>query len=213
MEYLSEDPTILAGGLLLLAGAFVVALRATQQGKYLVWALTAAGVALAVVAVEWLWVTDNERIENVVYGLRTAVASSDADAVLEYLTPDVMYVKGELALEGEATRALIRDNLERVRFDLVRVSNLKVNAGRQSRQGSAEFSAFFKGTIDTSTASAAFGSTNSIWSLGLRETAPGTWKVHRITPVQVPGEGLRVPDGRAPRANPLAAPGAPWHIR
>ena len=213
MEYLSEDPTILAGGLLLLAGAFVVALRATQQGKYLVWALTAAGVALAVVAVEWLWVTDNERIENVVYGLRTAVASSDADAVLEYLTPDVMYVKGDLALEGEATRALIRDNLERVRFDLVRVSNLKVNAGRQSRQGSAEFSAFFKGTIDTSTASAAFGSTNSIWSLGLRETAPGTWKVHRITPVQVPGEGLRVPDGRAPRANPLAAPGAPWHIR
>ncbi len=213
MEYLSEDPTILAGGLLLLAGAFVVALRATQQGKYLVWALTAAGLALVVVAVEWLWVTDNERIENVVYGLRTAVASSDADAVLEYLTPDVMYVKGELALEGEATRALIRDNLERVRFDLVRVSNMKVNAGRQSRQGSAEFSAFFKGTIDTSTASAAFGSTNSIWSLGLRETAPGTWKVHRITPVQVPGEGLRVPDGRAPRANPLAAPGAPWHIR
>ncbi len=181
MEYLSEDPTILAGGLLLLAGAFVVALRATQQGKYLVWALTAAGLALAVVAVEWLWVTDNERIENVVYGLRSAVARSDADAVLEYLTPDVMYVKGELALEGEATRALIRDNLERVRFDLVRVSNLKVNAGRQSRQGSAEFSAFFKGTIDSATASVVFGSTNSIWSLGLRETAPAVWKVNRIT--------------------------------
>lgn len=213
MEYLSEDPTILAGGLLLLAGAFVVALRATQQGKYLVWAMTAAGLALAVVAVEWLWVTDNERIENVVYGLRSAVARSDADAVLEYLTPDVMYVKGELALEGEATRALIRDNLERVRFDLVRVSNLKVNAGRQSRQGSAEFSAFFKGTIDSATASVAFGSTNSIWSLGLRETAPAVWKVNRITPVQVPGEGIRVPDGRGSRSNSPTVPRALWRDR
>lgn len=210
MEYLSEDPTILAGGLLLLAGAFVVALRATQQGKYLVWALTAAGMAIVVVAVEWLWVTDNERIEAVVYGLRTAVANSDADAVLAYLTPDVMYVKGDLALEGEATRALIRDNLERVRFDLVRVSNLKVNAGQQSRQGSAEFSAFFKGTVATSTAPAAFGSTNSIWSLGLRETAPKIWKVDRITPVQVPGDGIRVPGGRGSRFVPR---GAPWHGR
>ena len=36
MTYLSEDPTYLAGGLLLLAGAFLVALNITQRGKYLV---------------------------------------------------------------------------------------------------------------------------------------------------------------------------------
>ena len=38
MEFLSEDPTYLAGGLGLLARPFLVALRVTQQGKYLVWA-------------------------------------------------------------------------------------------------------------------------------------------------------------------------------
>ena len=74
MTYLSEDPTYLAGGLLLLAGAFLVALKVTQQGKYLIRAGIALGLGLVVVVVEWLWVTDNERIEQVVYDLRRAVS-------------------------------------------------------------------------------------------------------------------------------------------
>jgi len=195
MVYLSEDPTLLAGLFLLVAGAFVVAMRATQQGKYLVRAVIAATLAAAVVMVEWLWVTDNERIEQVVYGLRDAVANSDAEGVLRRLTPEVTYVKGDMSLDGEATRDLIRDNLSRVRFEIVRISNLETNAGRQSRHGTAMFSAFFKGTADTSAAPVQFGSVNSIWSLGLRETGPGVWKVYRITPVQVPGDGLYVPGG------------------
>ena len=79
MTNLSEDPTYLAGGLLLLAGVFLVALNITQQGKYLVRAGIMLGLAFVVVAVEWFWVTDNERIEQVVYALRQAVLHSDAD--------------------------------------------------------------------------------------------------------------------------------------
>ena len=59
MTNLSEDPTYLAGLLLLLAGVFLVALNITQQGKYLIRAGVMLGLALAVVAVEWFWVTDN----------------------------------------------------------------------------------------------------------------------------------------------------------
>jgi hypothetical protein len=195
MVYLSEDPTLLAGLLLLMAGVFLVAMRATQQGKYLVRAVIAATLAAAVVVAEWLWVTDNERIEQVVYGLRDAVANSDVEGVLAHMTPDVMYLKGEMALDGEATRGLIRDNLSRARFEIVRITNLETNAAKQSRRGTATFGAFFKGTADTSMASMNFGSTNSIWSLGLQETEPGVWRVNRITPVQVPGEGLYVHGG------------------
>jgi len=153
MEYLSEDPMPLAGFFLLVAVAFLVALRATQQGKYLVRAVIAGLLAGAVVLVEWFWVTDNERIEQVIYGLRDAVAISDVERVLGYMTPDVKYLKGDMALEGETTRGLIRDNLSRVRFDLVRISNLRTNAGKQSRRGTADFHALIKGTMDTSTAS------------------------------------------------------------
>lgn len=195
MEYLSEDPTLVAGFLLLLAGVFVVAMRATQQGKYLVRAVIAATLAAMVVLLEWLWVTDNERIEQVVYGLRDAVASSDAEAVLDYMAPEVTYVRGDTTLEGDATRGLIRDNLSRVRFEIVRISGLETSAARQSRRGTARFHALFKGTMDSSVGSLNVGTVDSVWSLGLRETEPGVWKVNRITPVQVPNEGISVPGG------------------
>jgi hypothetical protein len=197
MTYLSEDPTLLAGGLLLLAAAFVVAMRVTQQGKYLIRAVIAAALAAAVVVIEWWWVTDNERIEQVVYGLRQAVANSDVEGVLGYMTPNVLYVRGDTALDGEATRALIRDNLSHARFEIVRISNLEADAAEQSRRGTAMFRVVAKGTMDTSLASLNFGTANSIWSLGLQETEPGVWKVNRITPVQVPGDVLGVPG--APR--------------
>ena len=94
MIYLSEDPTYLAGGLFLLAGLFAVALKVTQQGKYLVRAGIAVALALVVIVVEWVWVTDNERIENVVYAVRAAVLKSDVDGVLALLAPDVLYSRG-----------------------------------------------------------------------------------------------------------------------
>src|SRR5436305_794166 len=92
MEFLSDDPTYLAGGLGLLAGVFLIALRITQQGKYLVWAAVLLALALVVVGVERVWVTNNERIEEAVYRLARAVERGDAPAVLEMLAPDVQYV-------------------------------------------------------------------------------------------------------------------------
>ncbi len=196
MVYLSEDPTLLAGSLLVLAGGFVVALRVTQQGKYLVRALVAAGLAAAVVVVEWLWVTDNERIEQVVYGLRDAVAHSDVEGVLSYMAPDVQYIRGETSLDDEATRGFIRANLERARFDIVRISGLETSAAEQARRGTATFHVFSKGTMDTSMGTVSIGSTaDSLWSLGLRETQPGVWKVNRITPMQLPRGALEMPGG------------------
>jgi hypothetical protein len=206
MAYLSEDPTLLAGLLLLMAGAFALALRTTQQGKFLIQAVVAAALAAVVIVVEWLWVTDNERIEQVVYRLRDAVASSDVEEVLHHLTPDVMYVKGDTALDSEATRALISDDLSRVRFEIVRISNLQTNAATQSRRGSATFSAFFKGAMDTSVASTHFGPINSTWSLGFQETEPGVWKVNRITPTQFPGEPVAMPGSRRNMGPPMMLP-------
>ncbi len=196
MTYISEDPTLLAGGLLVLAGGFVVALKVTQQGKYLIRALIAAGLAAAVVLVEWLWVTDGERIEQVVYGLRDAVANSDVERVLGYMAPDVQYVRDESALDEAATREFIRANLERVRFDLVRVSGLRVNVAEQSRRGTAEFHVLSKGTLDTAAGKVPVGTrADSLWSLGLRETGPHVWKVNRITPMQLPQGALEALGG------------------
>src|SRR5208337_1935362 len=185
MTFLSEDPTYLAGFLILVAGAFLMALKVTQQGKCLAWALTALGLAVAVVVIERLWVTDNERIESVVYELRRAVLAANPENVLAQLTPDVEYVQDGVSLSGEATRDLIRANLTNATFDFVHVQDLQTSAGRQTRRGKAEFRIYAKGTLQTLLATYNVGTANSTWSLGFQETEPGVWKVSRITLVSM----------------------------
>jgi len=193
MTFLSEDPTYLAGFLALVSVTFLMALKVTQQGKYLVWALTALGLALAVVVIEHIWVTDNERIESVVFELRRAVLAANCEDVLAQLTPDVEYVQNGISLSGEATRGLIRANLTDAVFDFVHVQDLQTSAGRQTRRGKAEFRIYAKGTLRTSLATYNVGTANSTWSLGFQETEPGVWKVNRITPVSMTEGAALIP--------------------
>ncbi len=186
MTILSEDPTILAGGLVALGVCFLVALKATQQGKYLVYAGGTFGLALVFLAIEWFWVTDNERIEQVVYALRSAVARTDVDGVLEHLAPNVQYQQGGSLISPELTRSVIQNSLANASFDLVRVSQLRTNVGKQSRRGTAEFRVFAKGRVESSVGALNIGTADSEWSLSFQEVEPHVWKVSRITPVSVP---------------------------
>jgi hypothetical protein len=195
MTYLSEDSTYLTAGFLLLAGAFLVALKVTQQGKYLVRAGIALGLGLAVVVVEWLWVTDNERIEQVVYDLRRAVLNSDAEGVFAHLAPNVQYLQGDTALSEDATRALIRVNLNHTRFEFVRISDLHTSTMRQARRGTAEFRVFTRGSRSSSMGTVDGGTSVTSWSLGFQETEPGVWKVNRISPISIPRGTLAFPGG------------------
>jgi ketosteroid isomerase-like protein len=198
MYYISEDPTYLAGILLLLAVSFVIALKTTQQGKYLFRAAAALVLALGVVVVEWLWVTDNERIEKVVYDVRAAVLSGNADRVLAHLAPNVMYQQGDTALTPEATRALIRANLSNIHLDFARISELRTSVGQQARKGNAEFRVFTRGGLRATSSASEGVTTMTAWSLGFQETEPGVWKINRISPVSLPTGILALPAGFVP---------------
>jgi hypothetical protein len=189
MTFLTEDPTYVAGGLGLIALACFVAVQLTQQGKYLIWGLSALGVMSAVLLFEWYWVTDVERIEAVVYSLRDEVLANDSQGVLSHLTDDVEYVQNGSSLNASLTRQLIDSNLQNAHFDFIQISNLQISAGQQTRRGQAQFRLFAKGSIQMSVGSINVGTANSIWSLGFQETKPGVWMVNRITPVLIP-EGL-----------------------
>jgi hypothetical protein len=195
MTYFSEDPTYLAGAFLLLAGAFLVAVKVTQRARYLVHAGVALALGLAVILVEWLWVTDNERIEQVVYDLRRAVAESDAEGVLIHLAPNVQYLQGDTALSEEATRALIRVNLSQIRFEFVRISDLRTSVMHQARRGTAEFRVLARGNVNSPSASLESGTRITSWSLGFQETKPGIWMVNRISPLSIPRGILAFPGG------------------
>jgi hypothetical protein len=186
MEMLIEDATYLAGGLGVLGAAFLIAMKVTQQGRYLLWALAALALAAGVLVIEHFWITDAERIERVVYDLRDAVLASDTDRVLTHLTPDVEFVQqGHATSSGEATREHIGAILKNTKFDFLRISHLKAEASRLSRLGSAEFRVIAGGSMQSSMVNYNFGTTNSDWSLGFQETSPGVWKVNRISPTKV----------------------------
>jgi ketosteroid isomerase-like protein len=199
MTYLSEDPTYLAGALLLVAGACLIALNVTKQGKHLINAGIAVGIALAVLLIEWMWVTDNERIEMVVYDVRTAVLNSDAEAVIAHLAPQAMYLQGDTALSPDATRALIRNNVSQVRLEFARITQLQTSVGQQSRRGKAEFRVFTRGSLKTSS-NTTDGDRAIItsWSLGFQETKPGIWKITRISPLSIPRGILALPGKLVP---------------
>lgn len=202
MTWISEDPTYLVGLCLLASAGCFVALRATQNGKYLIWALGALAAAGLVLVIEWVWVTDNERIEAVVYDLRRALLASDADAVLDHLTENVQYVQNDQALSSTAARTMIRLAVTNSRFDIVRVRGLQTSSGKLTRRGKADFKVFVSGSAQGPMGLAGAGTSDTSWSLGFLETEPNVWKVDRITPISLPfGAPPYGPWGQPPPPN------------
>lgn len=221
MHYLVENPwpaTYLFGGL---AGACLLLLRFTQQGKYLI----AGGVAAAVVGLAWgldfLVVTDAERVEDVVYGLARAVRDAHPlptptedgtppptggetdreriDRAMGFLAPDVSFDRGGRSLNSLVTQGMLRGLLGQTSFDSLNVTRLDVDVAEQARRATARFRVYASGSTEVGGTRYNFltDAQGTEWELGLRETEPGVWKVTRITPIRLPGEAkyLGLPTG------------------
>ena len=88
---------------------------------------------------ERAWVTDNERVEQVVYELGRAVEASDAAAVLDRLTPDVQLVVGGRNRTSDDIRGVIERAVCARSSASCESAQLQARAGVQSRRGTAEF--------------------------------------------------------------------------
>jgi hypothetical protein len=195
MAFLAENPWPVIYACLVAAVVSLILVRLTQQGKFLFVALGALGLAGLLAVVDAVWVTDVERVEEVVQRVAAAAARGDVDAVVTELDPDVSLSQeggdsgagGEIA-RGRAAILAIRATLAATRFDYLNVGNLQASAGSLSRQGKVDFRAYTMGSIQLGTQfNFVTGPEGSDWSVGLRETSPGTWKITRITAVRLPG--------------------------
>ena len=106
-------------------------------------------------------------------------------------------------MSGPATRAMIDGAVAGAKFDFLRITHLRVNAGGQSRRGTAEFQVIASGSVEGPFNTLNFGTSNSAWSLGFREISPKAWKVNRITPVRLPSGAEFMPPSRM---NPSVPP-------
>lgn len=190
MTYFTEDPTPVLILLGLVAAALLVALRITQDGRYLIRAGWVLAAAAAFFAFERFWVTDAERVEAVVYDLADAVERSDVERIKRLMDEDLTVTRGGRILDESAVFSAILAQLPRARFDFVRISRLTARVGQESRIGSAEFRASAAGLYEMSMGGQhAFASGPTEWSLAFREAEPGRWVVTRITPTRFPLAG------------------------
>jgi hypothetical protein len=108
-------------------------------------------------------------------------------------------LQADTALSEDATRAMIKNTLSHAEFEFVRISDLQISVGQQSRRGQAEFRVFTRGRLNSSPGMAEPGTAMTTWSLGFQETDPGIWKVSRISPVSMPAGVINLPGGRTVR--------------
>jgi ketosteroid isomerase-like protein len=192
MYYLTEDPSYVLAALGLVAVGLLVALKVTQQGKFLLWAGIVAATALGIFGFERYWVTDAERIEAVVYDLGNAVEASDVDRIKSHLDDRVTFgMRGQTA-DGSMALRMALPLLRQTHFDFVRVSRLTTSAGDQSRRGSAEFAVTATGIFDQGGTQVPLTTAGTEWSMGFREVSPGVWKINRVTALKLPREVARV---------------------
>lgn len=192
MGYLSDDPTVPAAVLGLAALVFLVLLKVTQQGKYLIYAGVAGVILLAWLGIERAWVTDEERIENAVYGLARAVQRQEPEAAAGFLTPDCRLTapggRGDLMTQyigrfaGPVTRERLEAELPKYQWDWIRVTRLEAHAGRMSGRGTAECTIHALGMQQEPAHGLATLPAGMGWSFGLVRMPDGDWKIERITP-------------------------------
>ena len=211
MTWLSDDPWLLVSVLGALAGGLLIALKVTQNGKYLIGAGVAILLAVAVLGIEHFWVTEAEKIEAIVLDMGRAVKRADAEAALQLMTPDVTLIQGGSTLgvpqlrtmqkvapgidvaAVNPARALIRAAIDDTTFDIVSISRVRTHAGKLTRMGTADFRVYASGTHRTGQGAFNFatGTSGSDWSMGFREV-DGQWKIDRITAVRLP-PNFRIP--------------------
>jgi len=183
--YVAENPWPLAGAFGLVALGFLIAMKVTADGKYLVRALIVLGLAAGVLIVEQLLVTDAERIESTVKNLIHALSRSDADGVTQALDDHVTFSIRNDTLGNELDLEQFREKLKDLTFDGIYVSRLSTSSMQQSGRGSAEFKASAAGTYQMNGVGYNFAG-NSEWSLGFRRLPSGEWKINRITAMSFP---------------------------
>jgi ketosteroid isomerase-like protein len=183
--YVAENPWYLVGGLALIGGVFLIALRVTQDGKNLMRALIALGLAGLVLVVEQFWVTEAERIEWVVKDLADAIAHSDGDRVLSLMDEHVTFSMRSNTVGEELDLDFVRKVLGDIDFDWVHVSRLTTSAGEQTHRGTADFRVNVSGTYRQTLGTRSFLGPAD-WSFGFRRTPAGQWKITRIAVVSLP---------------------------
>lgn len=161
----------------------VIAMVGTGRGRFLLWIGSLALFAVLLVGVEWLWVTDAERIDGAINQVADAVRREDADGILRHLAPQCRFGSYNRDAIGQQAEALFRQ----VEFDRVTISQRKTQVFRLRKQATAEFLAVARGKQS----GVEFNPYPTRWILTFIQAEDGLWQVMDIQQLQAFGDGDR----------------------
>ena len=115
MTTLLENPTPVIFIGILVEAVLAIALVKTGRGVLLFVMLGVAAVVGGLVLLEWLVVTERERVEMTLDGCARALEANDADRVLSYIAPTAAH-----------TRAEARRALDWIEFTKLKITDMQV---------------------------------------------------------------------------------------
>ena len=168
----------------------LIAMVGTGRGRFLVWIGMLAALAVFLVVLEWLIVTDRERVDGIVDQMARAVRNEDIDELLRHLAPQCHFG----AMDREAVRQLAASVLHEIEVDRVTVSDRTTQVFPRQKQATAEFLAVVRGKQSQ----VEFAPYPSRWVLTFHQDPAGQWQVVEIEHLQAFGENRQPlpPPGR-----------------
>ncbi len=185
MTWIAENPWPLAGSCFVLAFGFLIAVRLTQQGKYLMRSGIAAALGATILLIEFVWDTDVERIERVIREVARAVQAGDAETISSYLVPAPYQIDGNIP-NARAAMMSVGNVFE---FKTIKIRSPQITAGRLTGRGKADFYAFAAWEETTRMGESDFNATpppGIQFSVGFERTDQNEWKIYRIEIVDAP---------------------------
>ncbi len=177
---IGDDAWPLIGAIAFAALVLAITLVATGRGRLLVGIIILAALVPLVLMVEWIWVTDRERVDSIIDQLAVAARNEDAAEMARYLSPKCRF--GPLGRDEIQHRAAAI--FQRFVIDRVSISSRKTMVFPHRKEATAEFLAVVRGKQNI----VDFTPYPTRWILAFTQDSGGSWLVVEIQQIAAMGE-------------------------
>jgi hypothetical protein len=181
--WLGDEVWPLIGLIAIIALGLAIAMVATGRGRFIAGIVALGCIALLLLAIEYLWVTDRERVDGIIRDMASSAVREDAAAMVRHLSPRCHYGK----LDRAAIERLAASTFDQFAIDRVNISSRKTELFPMRNEARADFLAVVRGRQDN----VEFRPYPTRWILTFVKSPQGVWQVEEIEQIPALGSGNR----------------------
>jgi hypothetical protein len=171
-HYLGEDVWPIIGLLALVALGLGIAVVATGRGRLLIGIVALACLAIVLLGIEHLWVTDRERVDGIINEMAQSAVREDSAGIVRHLSAHCRY--GNLDRTG--IERLASSTFARIEIDKVNVSSRKTEVFPMRGEARVDFLAVVRGRQNN----VDFSPYPTRWIFTFVQSPEGAWEVEEI---------------------------------